>query len=63
METPDDWTPTYEVVLDAVTFPRERLGEPRSMKKVEFDRWLAKVEAESYRKGYEDGMVSSLESA
>ena len=37
----DDYTPTTDVVRDAVTFPRRRLGEPRDMTGAAFDRWLA----------------------
>ena len=42
----DDYTPTTDVVRDAVTFPRRRLGEPRDMTEAAFDRWLAAHDAE-----------------
>ena len=42
----DDYTPTTDVVRDAVTFPRRRLGEPRDMTEAAFDRWLAARDAE-----------------
>ena len=42
----DDYTPTTDVVRDAVTFPRRRLGEPRDMTEAEFSRWLAAHDAE-----------------
>ena len=38
--------PTTDVVRDAVTFPRRRLGEPRDMTEAAFDRWLAARDAE-----------------
>lgn len=44
-----EWTPTYEVVLDAVTFPRNRLGEPRDMTREQFDRWLNLQRANAIR--------------
>lgn len=33
-------TPTTEVVKDAACFPRNRLGEPRTIDRAAFDRWL-----------------------
>ena len=42
-----DYTPTTEVIRDAVAFPRERLGEPRTIKPEAFDRWLEQVKAEA----------------
>ena len=42
----DEHTPTTDVVRDAVTFPRRRLGEPRDMTEAAFDRWLAAHDAE-----------------
>ena len=42
----DEYTPTTDVVLDAVTFPRRRLGEPRDMTEAAFSRWLAGPDAE-----------------
>ena len=42
-----DYTPTTEVIRDAVSFPRERLGEPRPIKPEAFDRWLEQVKAEA----------------
>ncbi len=42
----DEYTPTTDVVRDAVTFPRRRLGEPRDMTEAAFDRWLAAHDAE-----------------
>lgn len=46
-----DYTPTTLVVKDAVTFPRERLGEPRPIKPEAFDRWLEQVKAEAWEEG------------
>ena len=40
-----DYTPTTEVIRHAVSFPRERLGEPRPIKPEAFDRWLEQVKA------------------
>lgn len=34
-------SPTTEVIRAAVTYPRTRLGEPRTIPGAEFDRWLA----------------------
>lgn len=44
-----DYTPTMEVVRDALTFPRERLGEPRPISSEAFDRFIAKVKADALR--------------
>lgn len=41
---------TTEVVRDAVTYPRKRLGEPRDMTAEQFDRWLAEVVREASEK-------------
>lgn len=38
---------TTEVVKDAVTFPRTRLGEPRTINAEDFDRWLARVKKQA----------------
>ena len=37
---------TTEVVRDAVAFPRTRLGEPRTIKTEDFDRWLDAIKRE-----------------
>lgn len=47
-----DYTPTTLVVKHAVTFERERLGEPRPIKSEAFDRWLKQVKAEAWHEGY-----------
>jgi len=52
-----DWTPTTEVIRDAVTFPRERLGEPRPIKAAAFDRWLEQVKAEAWDEGHRTPQV------
>lgn len=44
-----NWTPSYEVVKDAVTYPRDRLGEPLDMTKEQFDRFLNHERAEAIR--------------
>ena len=36
----NEYVPTTDVVRDAVTFPRRRLGEPRDMTDAAFDRRL-----------------------
>ena len=51
-----DYTPTTEVVKHAVTFPRERLGEPRPIKPEAFDRWLDHVKAKAWEEGFADGV-------
>ena len=48
-----DYTPTTEVIRHAVSFPRERLGEPRPIKPEAFDRWLEQVKAEAWEEGHE----------
>lgn len=53
------------IIKDAVTFERNRLGEPRTIKAEDFDAWLGAVEAEAvarawhdgYRKGRQDGAL------
>lgn len=45
----EPYVPTVEVVRDAVTFPRQRLGEPRPISGEAFDRFVAKIKADSLR--------------
>lgn len=45
----ENWTPSYEVILDALTYPRDRLGEPLNMTKEQFDRFLNHERAEAIR--------------
>lgn len=45
----DPYVPTMEVIQDAVTFPRERLGEPRPISPEAFARFIAKVRADALR--------------
>ena len=52
-----DHTPTTDVVRDACTFPRERLGEPRPINPEAFDRWLAEVKAEAWDEGHQTPRV------
>lgn len=47
--------PTTEVIRDAVTFPRDRLGEPLDISAERFDAWLASVKAEVWDEGYYRG--------
>ena len=41
--------PTTEVVKDAVTFPRDRLGEPLDISPERFDAWLTQVKRTAAR--------------
>lgn len=41
--------PTTEVIRDAVTFPRDRLGEPLDISAERFDAWLNIVKAQAIR--------------
>jgi hypothetical protein len=50
-----EWTPVTEVIRDACTFERNRLGEPRAMSVEAFDRWLAEVRAKAWDEGYAQG--------
>ena len=42
-------TPTTEVIKDAVTFPRERLGEPLDIAPERFEAWLSRVRRDAAR--------------
>ena len=41
-----NYTPNTDVIRQAVTFERNRLGEPRTIKVEAFERWLAAHDAE-----------------
>ena len=41
-----DYTPDTDVIRQAVTFERNRVGEPRTIKVEAFERWLAAHDAE-----------------
>ena len=41
--------PTTEVIRDAVTFPRDRLGEPLDISPERFAAWLARVRRDAER--------------
>ena len=56
-----DYTPTTEVIRDAVSFPRERLGEPRPIKPEAFHRWLEQVKAEAWEEGQNAGQHNEHE--
>ena len=56
-----DYTPITEVIRDAVSFPRERLGEPRPIKPEAFDRWLEQVKAEAWEEGHNAGQHNEHE--
>lgn len=46
-----EYVPTTEVVRHAVSFQRERLGEPRPIQGEAFDHWLNAVKAEAWDEG------------
>lgn len=56
-----DYTPPTEVIRDAVSFPRERLGEPRPIKPEAFDRWLNEIRAEAWEEGHNAGQHNEHE--
>lgn len=58
-----DYTPTTLVVRHAVTFPRERLGEPRPIKPEAFDRWLDQVRADAWEAGRIDSQRNAKNDA
>ena len=45
-------TPTTDVIRDAVTFPRDRLGEPLDISPERFEAWLARVRRDAQREAY-----------
>lgn len=58
-----DYTPTTEVVKDAATFPRERLGEPRPIKPEAFDRWLEQVKDEARAEAWDEAVSIAEQTA
>ena len=44
-------TPTTDVIRDAVTFPRDRLGEPLDISPERFEAWLARVRRDAWTEG------------
>lgn len=54
-------TPTTEVIRDAVTFPRDRLGEPLDISGERFDAWLAQVKRTAAREAL-DGLADHSDS-
>ncbi|MGP5050205.1 hypothetical protein ACTXI9_01725 [Brachybacterium alimentarium] len=50
--------PTNEVIRDAVTFPRDRLGEPLDISPERFDAWLAQVRRDAARAAL-DGLAEA----
>lgn len=54
--------PTNEVIRDAVTFPRDRLGEPLDISPERFDAWLAQVRRDAAREAL-DGLADGLTEA
>ena len=49
-------TPTTDVIRDAVTFPRDRLGEPLDISPERFEAWLARVRRDAAREAL-DGLA------
>lgn len=45
--------PTTEVIRDAVTFPRDRLGEPMDISGERFDAWLSNDRADTWEEACE----------
>ena len=50
-------TPTTDVIRDAVTFPRDRLGEPLDISPERFAAWLARVRRDAAREAL-DGLLA-----
>ena len=50
-----DYTPTTEVIRHAVSYPRERLGEPRPIRPEAFDRWLDQTLREAKAEAWDEG--------
>ena len=46
--------PTTEVIKDAVTFPRDRLGEPLSISDERFEAWLRSVRRDAADEAWTD---------
>lgn len=51
-------TPTTEVIRDAVTYPRDRLGEPLDIDGARFDVWLEQVKRDAARSAL-DGLLDT----
>ncbi|MGP5376344.1 hypothetical protein ACTXM8_10165 [Brachybacterium alimentarium] len=52
--------PSTEVIRDAVTFPRDRLGEPLDISGERFDAWLAQVRRDAAREAL-DGLAEHID--
>ena len=50
-------TPTTDAIRDAVTFPRDRLGEPLDISPERFEAWLARVRRDAAREAL-DGLLA-----
>ena len=50
-------TPTTDAIRDAVTFPRDRLGEPLDISPERFAAWLARVRRDAAREAL-DGLIA-----
>ena len=53
-------TPTTDAIRDAVTFPRDRLGEPLDISPERFAAWLARVRRDAAREAL-DGLAEDAE--
>src|SRR5699024_2890068 len=51
--------PTTEVIKDAVTFPRDRLGEPLGISDERFEAWLRSVRRDAAREAL-DGLAEAM---
>ena len=52
-------TPTTDAIRDAVTFPRDRLGEPLDISPERFEAWLARVRRDAAREAL-DGLADEV---
>lgn len=56
-----DTIPTTEVIKDAVTFPRDRLGEPLDISPERFDAWIARVRRDAAREAWREGVQAGCD--
>ena len=54
-----DTIPTTEVIKDAVTYPRDRLGEPLDISPERFEAWLARIKRDAAREAL-DGLAEQF---
>lgn len=53
--------PTTEVIKDAVTFPRDRLGEPLDISPERFEAWLARVRRDAAKAAWDEAIEEALD--